>query len=56
MVLPRLNSSRMRSAAITLQSTPTPIESIIPAIPGIVSVKLDMPEKKPYIQAMVPAS
>ena len=56
MVLPFLNSSLILSEAITLQSTPTPIERIIPAIPGIVRVKLSVFGKKPEIQAIVPAS
>ena len=56
MVLPFLNSSLIRSEAITLQSTPTPIERMIPAIPGIVRVKLSVFGKKPEIQAIVAAS
>ena len=55
-VLPFLNSSFMRSEAITLQSTPTPTERIIPAIPGIVRVKLEAFGKNPDIAAIVPAS
>ena len=37
-VLPPLISSLIRSAVITLQSTPIPIERIRPAIPGRVIV------------------
>ena len=39
MVRPPLISSLIRSAVITLQSTPIPIERMIPAIPGSVIVK-----------------
>ena len=55
-VLPFLNSSLMRSEAITLQSTPTPTDRMIPAMPGTVSVKLSAFGKKPEMQAILPAS
>ena len=38
-VLPLPSSSLMRSAVITLASTPIPIPRMIPAIPGRVSVE-----------------
>ncbi len=56
MVFPFLNSSLIRSAEITLASTPKPIESMIPAIPGNVIVKLGIPGKNPEMHAIIPAA
>ena len=46
----------MRSAVITLASTPMPMARMIPAIPGRVSVKLDRKGKKPDTAATDRAS
>ena len=45
----------MNSEVRTLASTPMPIERIIPAIPGMVSVKLSTPPNRPLVQASIPA-
>ena len=55
-VLPPRSSSRMRSAVITLASTPMPMARIMPAMPGSVRVKLLNTGKKPDTAAMVPAT
>ena len=45
MLLPERISSLMRSAAMTLASTPIPMARMMPAMPGSVSVKLLSTEK-----------
>ena len=55
-VLPLFISSFIRSPVITFASTPIPTARIIPAIPGIVSVKLFENGKKPVIAQNVPAT
>ena len=52
-VLPLPSSSFILSKVTTLASTPIPTASIIPAIPGIVKVKLSILGKNPEIAAIV---
>ena len=54
--LPERSSSLMRSAVMTLASTPMPMARIMPAMPGRVRVKLSKTGKYPDTKAKVAAT